>query len=53
MINKLTIEATIKTMKVVFEEMDKDFTVWEYRIEIKNLLDFAEQTLKGEEGCKK
>ena len=31
----------IKIMSAVFEDMDKDFTIWEYRTEIKYLLDFA------------
>ena len=33
-----TYDLAIRTMNAVFDEMDKDFTIWEYRNEIKELL---------------
>lgn len=40
--HKVTLEhdilLAVETMKKVFADMDKDFTVWEYRTEILNLL---------------
>ena len=34
----MKIQSAVKMMKAVFEDMDEDFTVWEYREEIKELL---------------
>jgi len=34
----MKINIAVNTMKAVFEEMDKGFTIWEYREEIKELL---------------
>ncbi len=31
-------QAAVKMMKAVFNDMDKDFTIWEYREVIKELL---------------
>lgn len=34
----MRIQTAVKMMKAVFDDMDKDFTIWEYREVIKELL---------------
>jgi len=41
---KSELKSCIDIMDKVFEDMDKDFTIWEYRKEIKTLLDYAKNT---------
>ena len=44
----MKIQSAVKMMKAVFEDMDKDFTVWEYRQEIECLLNYADgEFIKG------
>ena len=47
----MSLENSVLMMQGVFEQMDKDFTVWEYRQEIKDLLDYAMNNISHCKDC--